>query len=118
MPAVFSNRCRRTNRTKHPEYSSWKGMISRCYREKDKDFRYYGARGVTVCQRWIDSFEAFLCDMGPRPSSQHSIDRINTFGPYEPINCRWATMDEQNANRRPYPKNRKSPRTNLPGEAA
>lgn len=61
---------------------------------------YYTSRGITICERWIGSFENFLADMGPRPSLAHTLDRINNDGNYEPHNCRWATMAEQNANRR------------------
>jgi hypothetical protein len=58
------------------------------------------SRGITVCDRWLDSFANFYADMGPKPSPQHSIDRINNSGNYEPSNCRWATPTEQAANTR------------------
>lgn len=90
------------NLSRTPEYHSWKAMSARCYDPNNNRFRYYGARGVTVCQRWRDSFEAFLSDMGPKPSPRHSIDRKETNGRYEPDNCRWATPSEQSKNRRPY----------------
>lgn len=84
------------------EYQSWGAMIRRCYDPKNNRYKYYGALGVTVCSRWRESFDAFLADMGKRPTPKHSIDRINSNGRYEPINCRWATPEQQNGNRRPF----------------
>lgn len=86
--------------SKMPEYNVWKAMHSRCYRENNPEFPNYGHRGITVCDRWLRRFDLFLADMGPRPSSEHSLDRINVNGNYEPSNCRWATIKEQNVNRR------------------
>jgi hypothetical protein len=81
------------------EYKSWAAMIRRCYSPESNRYRNYGARGVVVCDRWRNSFSAFIADMGVRPSTRHSIDRINVNGNYEPSNCRWSTAKEQNRNR-------------------
>jgi hypothetical protein len=75
-------------------------MRDRCLRAGTKTFNYYGGRGISVCARWRESFEAFLVDMGPRPPGT-SIDRIDTNGNYEPGNCRWVDQRTQLANRRP-----------------
>lgn len=83
------------------EYCIWKGMRQRCDNPNNDDYKNYGGRGITVCDRWSESFEAFLADMGRRPSPQHSIDRIDNDGDYEPGNCRWATPIEQRRNQRP-----------------
>lgn len=83
--------------TKSPEFGAWDGMRDRCANRLDPN---YGGRGIRVCERWQSSFEAFYEDMGPRPSSHHSLDRIDVNGDYEPGNCRWATRKEQCRNTR------------------
>lgn len=82
-----------------PLYKVWSEMKRRCKNPNDPKYKYYGARGISVCASW-DSFENFYRDMGERPTPKHSIDRINNDGNYEPENCRWATALEQRHNQR------------------
>ena len=90
---------------KHPLYGTWANLRRRCFNPEAKDFANYGGRGVAVCQRWAESFEAFVEDvdklLGPKPDPSYSLDRVNNDGNYEPSNVRWATKREQTLNRRP-----------------
>lgn len=82
-----------------PEYRAWQSLKDRCYNEKYNQYKNYGGRGITVCDRWKNSFIDFFHDMGSRPSRAHSMDRIDVNGNYEKDNCKWSTIDEQKRNR-------------------
>ena len=81
-------------------YGIWHGMKQRCLNPNAKEYKWYGARGIQVCEAWKDSFEAFYADMGDPPSDQHSIERRNVNGCYEPDNCYWRTVEDQHSNMR------------------
>jgi hypothetical protein len=82
-----------------PEYRCWTGMKARCSNPNKSNYRFYGGRGILVSDRWINSYETFLSDMGRMPSPKHTLDRIDPDGNYEPGNVRWATWSEQQRNR-------------------
>lgn len=95
-----SRRTDRGKRTRSQLYSVWSSMIQRCINPKNPQYPNYGGRGIVVCVRWRDSFENFRADVGERPSSRHSLDRVDNDGDYRPDNVRWALPVEQSRNSR------------------
>jgi len=81
-------------------YRIWKNMKERCRNKNKSNYKYYGGRGISVCEEWDKSFIDFYKDMGEPPTIKHSIDRIDVNGNYEPSNCKWSTQSEQCKNRR------------------
>lgn len=81
------------------ELNAWRVMIRRCTEPAQKDWKYYGGKGVTICQQWLASFENFLVDMGPAPTQRHWLGRRDVSGNYEPANCLWTTQPEQERRR-------------------
>lgn len=94
-------RAKKTHGLSHSdEHNAWLGIRNRCNNPKVKAYQYYGGRGIRVCDEWNESFEAFYRDMGNKPTSKHSIDRIDANGDYCKDNCKWATIKEQANNKR------------------
>lgn len=85
--------------SKSAEYPVWKRMVARCTNPNSDRYKWYGAKGITVCDEWKNSYETFLSDMGCRPSPKHTLDRIDNAKGYAKDNCRWATWMEQHRNR-------------------
>lgn len=107
---IMSCGCMRKNgfidgRKNMPEWRIYNGIKYRCNNPNCKSFKYYGGRGIKVCDRWMTDFKFFIQDMGLRKNKKLSIDRIDNNGNYEPGNCRWATMTQQNNNKRNNKKN-------------
>lgn len=88
-------------KSKSSEYHSWSSMRDRCTNPNAASYENYGGRGITVCEEWMSSFDAFMRDMGPKPTIKHSIDRIDNDGGYNKDNCVWSNRKVQASNRRP-----------------
>lgn len=91
---------RKHGKTGTPEYQALRAAIDRCERKESHAYNRYGGRGITVCDRWRHSFEAFYADMGPKPSKRHTLERVNNERGYDPSNCEWRLWEPQNRNRR------------------
>jgi len=99
--ALASSANKTHGKSRSPLYAIWKGIKKRCYSPKCNNYESYGGRGIRVCERWLNSFEAFRDDMGERPTPRHQLDRFpDNNGNYEPGNCRWATRTQNGRNTR------------------
>jgi hypothetical protein len=96
---VRGENLRKHGLTKSPEHRSWLSMMTRCVWSgpERSDWMLYQGKGITICEKWLE-FINFLADMGPKPTSKHTLDRIDSDGNYEPANCRWATPKQQARN--------------------
>lgn len=99
-PYATSFHVERHGMINHPLYTTWASMKARCYRENTPYYKYYGGRGIKMCDSWRFSFKQFVDDVGDKPSDKHSLDRIDNDGNYEPDNVRWATQSVQSKNQR------------------
>lgn len=97
---AFRERTTKHGMCRSPEYEAWCGMIRRCEKSNRPEYRNYGGRGLAVCKRWRNSFEAFYADMGPRPNPSLSLERVDNDKGYNPSNCIWAPRSAQNRNQR------------------
>lgn len=88
-----------------PEYSAWASMINRCHSKGNHAYKYYGAKGIKVCDRWRNSFKDFLSDVGSRPSSAHSLERLRGTVGYQPDNVKWVTIEIQARNKKKFRNN-------------
>jgi len=95
------SRIKRGRSKQSPAYVSWSHMKTRCLNPKYEFFKDYGGRGIAICDRWKNSFDNFLQDMGERPPG-YSIERVDVNGNYEPSNCKWIPVRDQPKNRRPF----------------
>jgi hypothetical protein len=92
----------RAHGARNPTWVVWRDMVARCTKPGRREYARYGGNGIKVCERWLGphGFQNFVSDMGHRPSSAFSIDRLRNSEGYKPSNCRWATMKEQAVNKR------------------
>jgi len=103
--------------SRSPTWSAWRSMIQRCCYPSQQSYPRYGGRGITICDQWRHSFEAFLTDMGEKPGPDFSLGRIDNDGNYEPGNCRWETAEQQTANRAAWGTYGRKPRRGMKGSA-